>query len=150
MYFTGRRVGTRMRAVLVAKLYHKSLRRTMSSNSCDEEDGQASLGKIVTLMSVDSERIRSFMSYSHDLVIQQPLGIVIALVGLFAVLGPAAITGIVMILAIGPLGTMLGNLIGRLQEQLMESTDARVNIMNEVLQGIRIVKYFAWYFFYYY
>ncbi len=128
-----------MRAVLVSLLYDKSLKRTMSASAPDE-DGQASLGKVVTLMSVDTERVRSFVSYSHDVLISMPISTVIALSSLFYVLGPSALAGIVMILALGPLGTYLGKIIGKLQEDLMASTDKRVSIMNEVLQGIRIVK----------
>lgn len=142
VFFTGRRIGTRMRAVLVALLYDKSMRRTMGTST--DEDGQASLGKVVTLMSVDTERIRSFISYSHDCLISQPISTIIALTSLFYVLGWSALAGIIMILAMGPLGTYLGKIIGRLQEQMMANTDARITIMNEVLQGIRIVKYFAW------
>ncbi|KAL2917396.1 Transporter of the ATP-binding cassette (ABC) [Polyrhizophydium stewartii] len=159
MYFAGRRVGTRFRSILVAELYTKSLRRaqgvstqTIGSDSDsikaegdnDDDDSQASLGKIVTLMSVDTERIRLFVSYSHQILIEEPLSVILALAGLFSVLGWSAAAGIAMILIISPLATRLGKAIGRLQDTMMTATDKRISIINEMLQGIRIVKYFAW------
>lgn len=113
-------------------------------SSSDDENGHASLGKIVTLMSVDTERIRAFLSYSQDCFVSQPLSIVVALVSLFFVLGWSALAGVIMILAIGPIGSYLGNMISVVQEDMMSFTDERVSIMNEILQGIRIVKYFGW------
>lgn len=143
MYFTGRRVGMQIRAVLVSQLYEKSLRRVTSSDGVDD-DGQASLGKLVTLMSVDSERIRQFVSYSHDCLVLQPTSLIVALIFLLKVMGLSGLAGVAVILALAPIGAFLGKIIGRMQEELMNSTDSRINIMNEVLQGIRIVKYFAW------
>ncbi|KAJ3309676.1 hypothetical protein HDV04_005865, partial [Boothiomyces sp. JEL0838] len=142
LYFTGRRLGTRARTILVAELYNKSLHRVQGVSSTDED--QSSLGKIVTLMSVDTERIRMFLSYVHDPFIYIPLTIAISIAGLFGVLGWSAFVGIALIIIIGPISTYLGKVIIYYQEELLKNTDARVTIMNEVLQGIRIIKYFAW------
>ncbi|KAJ2999430.1 hypothetical protein HDV02_002915 [Globomyces sp. JEL0801] len=142
LYFTGRRAGTRCRTILVAELYNKSLHRVQGTSSDDDEG--ASLGKIVTLMSVDSERVRTFISYAHDMFIQVPVSIVISISSLFLVLGWSAFVGIALIACLGPITTYLGKLVLAYQEELLANTDARVSIMNELLQGIRIVKYFAW------
>ncbi|KAJ8331529.1 Transporter of the ATP-binding cassette (ABC) [Batrachochytrium dendrobatidis] len=148
MYFTGRRVGTRIRSILVAELYTKSLRRAQGASSVDstseETDPQASLGKIVTLMSVDTERIRMFVSYFHQMLIGEPLSAIIAIAGLFIVLGWSAFAGVVLIVIISSCATPLGKAIVTIQEKLMANTDKRINVINEMLQGIRIVKYFAW------
>ncbi|KAH6566012.1 hypothetical protein BASA60_009663 [Batrachochytrium salamandrivorans] len=150
MYFIGRRVGTRIRSILVAELYTKSLRRAQGASastedSSDSENGQqASLGKIVTLMSVDTERIRMFVSYSHQMLIEEPLSALLALSGLFVVLGWSAFAGVILILLISSFAARLGKTIATIQEKLMTNTDKRINIINEMLQGIRIIKYFAW------
>ncbi|KAJ3197071.1 hypothetical protein HK101_006256 [Irineochytrium annulatum] len=108
----------------------------------DEED--ASIGKIVTIMSVDSERIREFMCYAHRTLIQTPLTAIFSIVGLVLVLGPSALVGLTVILISGPASGVVGSWLNKVQDELMSSMDKRVNITNEVLSGIRIIKYFAW------
>jgi ABC-type multidrug transport system fused ATPase/permease subunit len=143
IYFTGRRVGNRTRVVLIDELYRKSLHRVQGSGN--EEDGeQASLGKIVTLMSVDTERVRTWLSYCHDCTIQMPISITISIVSLYFVLGWPALVGIALICVLGPVSTWLGKIVVKYQDAALEYTDNRVSIMNELLQGIRIVKYFGW------
>jgi hypothetical protein len=56
------------------------------------------------------------------------------------VLGPAALAGLAIILISGPVTAKLGGIMNKVQEQLMTSTDKRVNAINEVLSGIRIIK----------
>ncbi|KAJ3338789.1 hypothetical protein HDU91_001122, partial [Kappamyces sp. JEL0680] len=146
MYFTGRRCGTMARTILIDELYVKSLHRVQgaSGTTDDSEDQQATLGKIVTLMSVDTERIREFLSYIQDPFIHMPIVVVVSLTSLFFVLGWASLAGVACIILLGPVSTLLGNMIVKYQEEQLKNTDARVGIMNELLQGIRIVKYFAW------
>jgi ABC-type multidrug transport system fused ATPase/permease subunit len=141
MHFVGRRIGVRGRAVLIDELYQKSLHRVQFSTA---DDDQASLGKIMTLMSVDTERIRTMLSYSHNCFVQLPISIVVAIGSLYWVLGWSSFVGIGLILLLGPISTLLGKIIIRLHDECLQTTDARVTIMNELLQGIRIVKYFAW------
>ena len=148
MYFLGRRSGIRLRAILINEIYTKSLKRATgaSQNTSDGGNGddQASLGKIVTLMSVDTERILTFVCYAHQLLICTPLSTIIAIGSLFMVLGWSACASIAVLLLTSPLGTYIGKTISRIQEELMTNTDKRVSIMNEILQGVRIIKYFAW------
>lgn len=61
IYFNGRRVGTHIRSILVGEIYKKSLRRVQNASSSGD-DQNASIGKVVTLMSVDTERIRNVYS----------------------------------------------------------------------------------------
>ena len=63
---------------------------------------------------------------------------------LFLVLGWSSIVGVALILILSPISTYLGKVIVRQQEDVLTNTDSRVSIMNEILQGIRIIKYFAW------
>lgn len=145
MYFLGRRSGIRLRAILINEIYAKSFRRVnASSQGSDGKDEQASLGKIVTLMSVDTERILIFVCYAHQLMISTPFSILIAIGSLFFVLGWSAFASILILLVTSPLGGYVGKTVSRIEEELMGNTDKRVSIMNEILQGIRVIKYFAW------
>ncbi|KAJ1565928.1 hypothetical protein HK405_011321, partial [Cladochytrium tenue] len=143
-YFLGRRVGLQLRSILVGEIYAKSLRRVAgvapASSSVAIEDStekkpetaaDASTGKVVTIMSVDAERIRDFMSYSHRIVIQTPLAAVLAVSGLIYVMGVSALFGLAALLISVPIASFLGYLITKVQDDLMTSTDKRVNAVNE-------------------
>ncbi|TPX56510.1 hypothetical protein SpCBS45565_g08389 [Spizellomyces sp. 'palustris'] len=151
MYLTGRRASLRIRSVVVEEIYQKALRRsagvkprsaTTTSDEPDKDD--ASLGKVVTLMSVDAERLREFVAYAHRLTLETPVMAVLVMSALFYTIGWSALVGLLVMALGGPLGGIVGKQIGIIQEQLMSATDKRVNVANEVLQGIRIIKYFSW------
>ena len=128
--------------MLIDLLYSKSL--SLAERITPDGLKQTSVGTVVTLMSVDTERIRIFLSYSHDLSFRTPFSITIAICGLLAVLGWPAFVGIGVTIIMVAISTVLGRYILKLQEILLKRTDARVSIINEILQGVRIVKYFAW------
>lgn len=85
-----------------------------------------------------------YNSYTHDDLVRLPISTVLAFVGLLFLLGWSAFAGLGTLLIMGPATTWLSKKANDLQTELMEATDNRVNITNEVLQGIRIIKYFAW------
>ncbi|KAI9206778.1 P-loop containing nucleoside triphosphate hydrolase protein [Polychytrium aggregatum] len=152
MYFNGRRTGTRLRAILIREIYEKSLRRpaTVGQSSQGTGDGKsepgqqdASLGKIVTLMSSDTETIRNMVCYIHVLL-ETPLRLLLSIGLMVYFIGYSALVGLAAILICVPITSWLGSCINRQQRRAMEKTDKRVTATNEALQGIRIIKYFAW------
>ncbi|KAI9354109.1 hypothetical protein DFJ73DRAFT_320268 [Zopfochytrium polystomum] len=172
-YFHGRRVGLSMYAALTTKLYSKALRRPAgvaapkSAKSADvdvseqdaagkstkpnesdekkkEEDEENSIGKIVTMMTVDLERIVHFSCYSPDIIVEFPLNAILAFAGLYLVLGWSCLAGIAIVVLNGPIAGFAGSFFQKLQEEQMRTTDKRVAMTNEILNGIRIIKYFGW------
>jgi ABC-type multidrug transport system fused ATPase/permease subunit len=138
--FIGKRVATRTRVVLSNEIYSKSLKIPSNRNS----DDKASFGKIVTLMSVDTEQIREFLSYLQECFISFPLSLIISLFSLYAFLGWSSLIGFAIIALIGPITANIGKYVLRYEKHLLQKTDSRINAINEVLQGIRIIKYCAW------
>ncbi|KAJ1339874.1 hypothetical protein BSLG_005534 [Batrachochytrium salamandrivorans] len=116
MYFIGRRIGLRIRSIVIMLVYDKSLRPAshpdLHIDGSTQELG-ASSGKIVNLMSSDAFKI-------------------------------LRLAGVAVMVVMIPLGGVIGRLVSRLQKRLMESTDMRINAINELLQGIRVIKFFAW------
>jgi ABC-type multidrug transport system fused ATPase/permease subunit len=140
-FFIGRRVGTRGRVAIIDEIYKKSLHRVQGASADDEK---ASLGKIVTLMSVDTEQIRMMLSISPQFLIAVPISIAVSISSLYLVVGWSAIVGILIVLFIIPLSKALAAAMIKYQKERLENTGKRVAAMNEMLQGIRIVKYFGW------
>ena len=135
-YFMGRRIGMHIRSALVGAVYRKSLRFKATVNS-------ASVGEITNLMAVDANRILEVSCYIHQ-IWSCPLQIVVAVILLFGVLGWSAMAGVLLMVLMLPLDGWVANKIGHYQDMLMETTDNRISVMNEILQGIRIIKFFAW------
>ncbi|KAJ1547646.1 hypothetical protein HK096_001625, partial [Nowakowskiella sp. JEL0078] len=95
-------------------------------------------------MSNDTEKIRILAAYSHDGLIRLPITLFVSVIALFIVIGPSALFGLSIMLVTGPLTAWAGALYNSFQDKLLGAADKRVNLTNEILQGIRIIKYFAW------
>jgi hypothetical protein len=143
-YYLGQRIGARSRTILIDEIYQKTLHRTQGVSSSLDEDEKATVGKVVTLMSVDVDRLRwFFFSFSRP-VLELPLSILVSVGCLFFVIGWSTFAGIAVLLLLIPLSSWLSVLLIHYEEFTMKLTDSRVSAINEMLQSIRIIKYFAW------
>eukprot|EP00834_Sanchytrium_tribonematis_P006031 NODE_412_length_7926_cov_1.357608.p1 type:complete len:697 gc:universal NODE_412_length_7926_cov_1.357608:3118-1028(-) len=145
-YFLGRRVGTRIRAILIGEIYEKALRRKSNQEIQKGTDGvdiKITTGEIVNLMAVDAQKCLDYVCYLH-MLITTPMQIIICTVALYTFLGWAALCGILLMIFIIPTQRWLAQVVEDQQNDLMKRTDGRITKMNELLQGIRIVKFFAW------
>jgi ATP-binding cassette, subfamily C (CFTR/MRP), member 1 len=132
------RVGMQARSFIITAIYEKSLRVSLSAEFSD-----SSTGSIVNLMSNDSARVTRLTSYGHNLW-SAPFQIIVAFILLMIYIGPSAIVGLVLMLLSGPAKKSLAKRLGRLRQKVIKVTDTRVKLINDVLQGISIIKYYAW------
>ncbi|XP_078036751.1 multidrug-Resistance like Protein 1 isoform X5 [Augochlora pura] len=130
-------VGLRIRTALTAAIYRKALRM---SNTARKE---STLGEIVNLMSVDAQRFMDLTAYIN-MIWSAPLQIVLALYFLWDLLGPAVLAGLAVLLILIPVNLLITNRVKTLQIRQMKSKDERVKLMNEVLNGIKVLKLYAW------
>jgi ABC-type multidrug transport system fused ATPase/permease subunit len=107
-------------------------------------DVQANNGKIINLMSIDSFKVADICAYLHFLWAATPVQLVMAITLLYRILGFSSFAGIVMMVLLLPLNLYIAKSFQRAQKTIMAATDARIHSTNEVLQNIRIIKYFAW------
>ena len=131
-YFLGRRIGLRVKTVLITLIYTKSLCRIAESP-----------GKISNLMSVDAQKILDVCCYLMYLW-STPLQTLICVLLLIYIAGIPGLAGVLVMLVSVPLAAKVMSRLQGLRKKLMNSTDKRINAVNEMLQGIRIVKFFAW------
>ncbi|KAG0166831.1 hypothetical protein DFQ30_006735 [Apophysomyces sp. BC1015] len=129
--------GMRLRAALVTSIYRKTL---LLSNASRQK---STVGEIVNHMSVDAQRLMDLCTYFH-IVWSGPLQIVIALVLLWQTMGPSIWAGIAVLILAIPLNTYLAKRMRTYQKIQMGNKDARVKLMNEILNGIRVIKLYAW------
>ncbi|KAI5461683.1 hypothetical protein BGZ63DRAFT_404517 [Mariannaea sp. PMI_226] len=110
----------------------------------ETEDEQANLGTIINLMSVDSFKIAEVTAYLHFLCAAAPTQLIVAVVLLWQVMGLSAIPGIIVMIFLLPINYGLARGFSSTSKRILAATDKRINVTNEVLQNIRIIKYFAW------
>eukprot|EP01117_Protostelium_nocturnum_P015713 TRINITY_DN6113_c0_g1_i1.p1 TRINITY_DN6113_c0_g1~~TRINITY_DN6113_c0_g1_i1.p1 ORF type:complete len:878 (-),score=276.65 TRINITY_DN6113_c0_g1_i1:12-2645(-) len=105
--------------------------------------GTQSVGEITNLQSVDMGRINEFAfeMYSVPTAVIQ---ITVAMVFLWKQLGVSSLAGIVVLLVSSPLNAFLSKKMSKYQEEVMSIKDSRTKAMAEILNGIRIIKFFTW------
>lgn len=108
------------------------------------EDEQANLGTIINLMSVDSFKIAEITAYLHFLCASAPTMLIISIVLLWNVMGYSAIPGVVVMVFLLPVNYAIGKGFSVTSKNILACTDKRISVTNEVLNNIRIIKYFAW------
>ncbi len=107
-------------------------------------DAQANNGTIINLMSIDSFKVSEISAYLHFLWASVPVQLALSVIFVYRILGKASLAGICIMVFIMPLNLFIARSFQRAQKKIMASTDARIHSTNEVLQNIRIIKYFAW------
>lgn len=130
-------VGFRIRSGLISAIYRKSLRISSSAKK------ESTVGEIVNLMSVDAQRFFELTSYLH-LVWSGPFQIALSLYFLWDILGPSVMAGFAVMILLVPLNGFIAVKLRSFQIEQMQKKDERVKFMNEILNGIRVLKLYAW------
>ena len=113
-------------------------------SAAEEADTQVNTGTIINLMAVDSFKVSEISAYLHFLWASVPVQIIIAVVLLYQVLGYSSIAGIGTMVLLLPINIAIAKQFSKIQKKIMAATDARIHSTNEVLQNVRIIKFFAW------
>ncbi|XP_011307390.1 ATP-binding cassette sub-family C member Sur [Fopius arisanus] len=147
--------GIRLRTALQALIYHKSLRLYSwtiledEESPNDDKDPQikshtADIGTLTNLMAEDAYNVMSFFWIGHY-TWAIPLKISTIIFLLYTKLGVSAIVGaICCILIVTPMQLVLGKRMSRNLKVVAERSDSRLKLLNEILQGMRLVKLRAW------
>ncbi|XP_030388257.1 canalicular multispecific organic anion transporter 2-like [Scaptodrosophila lebanonensis] len=130
-------VGRRTRTALINSIYRKSLRISNSSRK------ESTVGEIVNLMAVDAQRFVEFTHFINTLW-SAPLKIGVALFFLWQLLGPSVLGGLVVMFMLIPLNGFIASRTRKYQIRQMQYKDERIKLMNEILNGIKVLKLYAW------
>ncbi|KAI9352205.1 P-loop containing nucleoside triphosphate hydrolase protein [Obelidium mucronatum] len=148
LYWVNRRIDVRIRASLVGAIYMKGLKRMqpIASHSSDprkEYDSYAD-GAVSNLMSADTDKILACFRQSHYLL-SVPFLLILCCGLLVSSVGWAGtIAGMLSLSLAVPVTKTVGKMIKKHRKELMQKTDERVSKLNEILNGIRTIKLFAW------
>ena len=129
--------GVLLRAGLITAIYNKAL--TLSTRACHIHPS----GKLVNHISTDVSRIDSACQFFH-MRWTAPIQLIICLVILLTNLGPSALMGFAIFFIMTPVHIRLMRLMLLFRRRAMVFTDKRAKLLQELLSGIKIIKFFAW------
>ncbi|XP_072049289.1 ATP-binding cassette sub-family C member 5-like [Amphiura filiformis] len=134
-FYLSTRLAGRVRAALLAMVYHKILRlRSLKGKS---------VGELVNLCTNDSQRVFDLCNYI-------PMGIVgfflcvFSLIASYVMIGWTAVLGTSSYIMFYPILVLFSKLIAHFRHRSIKITDKRVRLMSEVITCIKLIKMYAW------
>ena len=128
------RVGLRLRGAARLLMYRKALRLGGAGSA---------VGSTVNLISQDAQRFYESCVYGVFLV-SAPVATLVVLGAMWAILGPTVLAGFCIMFIVLIIGVNIGKFNGRVRRETVRITDQRVKLMTELLNGIKLVKLYAW------
>ncbi|EMD34148.1 hypothetical protein CERSUDRAFT_117637 [Gelatoporia subvermispora B] len=136
-FYRAMATGVMLRAGLITAIYERSLHLTSRARLT------LTNGRLVNHISTDVSRI-DFCCGFFQLAFTAPVQLIICLVILLVNLGPSALAGFAFFILCTPLQTMTMRKFLKLRRKAMIWTDKRAKLLQELLGGMKIIKYFAW------
>uniref|UniRef100_A0A7S2SAV0 ATP-dependent transporter ycf16 n=1 Tax=Eucampia antarctica TaxID=49252 RepID=A0A7S2SAV0_9STRA len=128
---------TYLRTGISTMLYKKSLSISPSGRAA------TSTGQVVNMMSTDTTQIQRFIQFLGMFLVA-PVQIIISLVLIYQQVGNATWVGVGFMVILAPVNIVVFSIVGKMRRRVLKYSDLRVKMMNEILNGIRIIKYYAW------
>jgi ABC-type multidrug transport system fused ATPase/permease subunit len=129
--------GLRIRSCIITAVYKKALYLSAKSRNV------STIGEIINLMAVDASKICDLYTYIHILW-SGPLQITMAIYFLYQTLGSSIFAGVAVMLLLTPLNAVYATKLKALNIIQMKNKDSRTKLMDELLNGMKIVKLYAW------
>ncbi|KAG1827732.1 ABC transporter [Suillus variegatus] len=136
-YYRSMTSGVLLRGGLITAIYSRSLQLSARARV------NLSNGELVNHISTDVSRIDFCMGYFHmswTALIQLTICLVLLLINL----GPSALAGFALLLVATPVQTYAIKRLFSLRMKSMAWTDKRSKTLQEILSGMRVIKFFSW------
>ncbi|XP_049916464.1 ATP-binding cassette sub-family C member 3 isoform X3 [Epinephelus moara] len=129
--------GMNVRTAIIGAIYRKALVITNAAKR------SSTVGEVVNLMSVDAQRFMDLTTFLNMLW-SAPLQILLALYFLWQNLGPSVLAGVAVMIMLIPFNAVIAMKTRAYQVEQMQYKDSRIKLMNEILNGIKVLKLYAW------
>ena len=130
-------MGIAIRKGLTGLIFTKSLRLSLAALN------EATPGKLINLSSGDMSLIESNMVWLPRFLMA-PACILLILALLYETVGIAALYGLLVCVILFLIQFPINFLVLRLRLRIAETTDTRINIIQNIIQGIQTIKSYAW------
>ncbi|XP_006459320.1 hypothetical protein AGABI2DRAFT_66472, partial [Agaricus bisporus var. bisporus H97] len=136
-FYRAASTGILVRGGLITAIYTRSLRLTTRARSSLPN------GRIVNFISTDVSRLDFCCGYFH-MSWAGPIQMVLCLALLLINLGPSALVGFGFFVLVTPIQLQAMKSFFSSRKKAMFWTDRRAKLLQELLGGIKIIKFFAW------
>ncbi|EKM58203.1 uncharacterized protein PHACADRAFT_116921 [Phanerochaete carnosa HHB-10118-sp] len=136
-FYRSTSTGVLVRGGLITAIYDRSLRLSSRARTT------LTNGKLVNHISTDVSRIDFCCGFFH-LAWIAPIQMAICLAQLLVNLGPSALAGFAFFVLCTPIQTHVMRRLMGLRQKSMTWTDKRAKLLQELLGGMKIIKFFAW------
>ena len=132
--FLAMQSGVTIRVAIVGAIYDRILKLTPAGKM-----GLTS-GSVTNLFAIDSQKLYEVTAEGH-LLWSAPFSMILVAILLIVIVGPSMAVGIVLLLLFAPFVQKISNRMMEIRKQRVKVTDRRVEIVNAMLQGIKVTKF---------
>ncbi|XP_050401602.2 ATP-binding cassette sub-family C member 4 isoform X1 [Patella vulgata] len=136
-FYKQQHISLKMKTAVGGLIYRKLL--SLSSQTFHLTNS----GKIVNLLSTDLEKFNFAFETTHYLWLC-PIELVVVMSLLYYYIGYPCLFTLVVIAILLPLQILCGRWFGNLRTKIGKWSDKRINKMNEVLSGMKVIKLYCW------
>ncbi|XP_044266668.1 probable multidrug resistance-associated protein lethal(2)03659 isoform X2 [Tribolium madens] len=130
-------LGLGVKAAICSLIYRKSLRL---NSDCLAE---VTVGKVTTIINKDVDAFQEFIAFGNDIWIAFiQTGIICYLI--YRKIGIASWAGVIFFFAVLPIQILIGKLAYNLRLKCNRKTDERLELTQEVLSAIKVIKMYTW------
>jgi ATP-binding cassette subfamily C (CFTR/MRP) protein 1 len=104
---------------------------------------EVTVGEMVNLMQVNTQSFVELTAYLN-MIWSAPFQIIVCIAMLWQYLGVAALAGLGTMILFIPINAWLSNKSKVLQTQKLKFQDSRIKLLNEILNGIKVLKLYGW------
>ncbi|CAK9439710.1 uncharacterized protein LODBEIA_P38100 [Lodderomyces beijingensis] len=129
--------GAQSKAILTKALLMKSFKLSAKSKH------KFTVGRVTSLMSTDLSRIDLAIGF-QPLVLCFPIPVIISITILVLHIGAASLVGIGLFIISLVVCVLLTRKLYTTREKVVQFTDKRVSLMREILNNLKVIKFYAW------
>jgi ABC-type multidrug transport system fused ATPase/permease subunit len=130
-------------ASLASMRLRSATRQMMYSKALHIPQTRVTVGAAVNMLMGDTHRLLDAVLHG-EFIISTPITVLATLIIMWFQVGPSALAGFLLLLVFIPIQIKIGHLVGALRRRTVKITDERSKTMAEVLNGIKLLKLYAW------
>ncbi|KPM06856.1 ABC transporter transmembrane domain containing protein [Sarcoptes scabiei] len=130
-------VSTKVRVAWCTLMYKKALRLHNSAFN------HTTVGQILNLMSNDVSRLDEFFIIGCYMIVA-PLQTIIGIYVCYLYIGNYSFIGFVILILFIPFNSFNGRLFQKIRTKTAHLGDRRIQIISEIIKGMRVIKMYAW------
>ncbi|KAK2963551.1 Multidrug resistance-associated protein [Blattamonas nauphoetae] len=123
-----------VRGMLSAFIFDKTMKLNLNTQ------GEVDSGRLLSLITADTRNVGD-LYWQVYMIILLPIQIIIPLVFVLIDFGAAALISLAVWIILIPISVFCTSMLGRSMQKYLGANDDRNKLINETLQGIRVVKY---------